>query len=558
MRSSMRTMRLPLVAGALAAAAFGVSQTATADEQPTRDYVVVFEKGASDAAARQAVEQAGGTVKSVNRDIGVATVSSNRADFASRAAARPELVGAAGERSIGRAPREAQARRRAIEHDVTGPKAGHGNPGSGSGGDPLASRQWDMQMIGATTEGSYRREQASHAVRVGVIDTGIDGSHPDIAPNFDAALSRNFTVDRPDIDGLCEDEPDRSCSDPANVDEDGHGTHVAGTIAAPLNGIGMAGVAPRAELVNLRAGQDSGFFFVQPTVDALTYAADNGVDVVNMSFYVDPWLYNCAANPADSPAEQAEQRTIVAAVQRALDYARAHDVTLISALGNEWTDLGHPTTDETSPDYPVGTEHSREIDNASCLSMPTEADGVIGISSVGPSKRKAFYSNYGTEQTDLAAPGGDSRDTATGLASPQNVILAPYPYDVGVAEKKIGPDGQPTTPAVIREDRNGQVAYYQYIQGTSMAAPHAVGVAALVIADRGKADRVHGGVTLSPDIVERVMRQTATDTACPAPRLFDYPESGPEFDAYCEGSKGRNGFYGDGIVSATGVLARHR
>ena len=72
---------------------------------------------------------------------------------------------------------------------------------------------------------------------VGIIDTGVDGTHPDIAPNFDAALSRNFTVDIPvdangdAIDGPCEDEPDQSCNDPADVDEDGHGTHVASTIA---------------------------------------------------------------------------------------------------------------------------------------------------------------------------------------------------------------------------------------------------------------------------------------------------------------------------------------
>jgi len=75
---------------------------------------------------------------------------------------------------------------------------------------------------------------------------------------------------------------------PADVDEDGHGTHVAGTVGAPLNGGGISGVAPRVELVNLRAGQDSGYFFLQGTVDALTYAGNNDVDVVNMSFYVDP------------------------------------------------------------------------------------------------------------------------------------------------------------------------------------------------------------------------------------------------------------------------------
>jgi hypothetical protein len=146
---------------------------------------------------------------------------------------------------------------------------------------------------------------------VGVIDTGIDGTHPDIAPNFNAELSRNFTTDLPDIDG-------GSGKDAANVDDNGHGTHVASTIASPINGLGIAGVAPNVTLVNIRAGQDSGYFFLQPTLDALTYAGDIGVDVVNMSFYTDPWLYNCLRNPADSPAEQQEQKTIREATQRAL------------------------------------------------------------------------------------------------------------------------------------------------------------------------------------------------------------------------------------------------
>ena len=57
---------------------------------------------------------------------------------------------------------------------------------------------------------------------------------------------------------------------------------MASTIASPINGLGIAGVAPEATIVNLRAGQDSGFFFLQPSIDALTFAGNHGIDVVNM------------------------------------------------------------------------------------------------------------------------------------------------------------------------------------------------------------------------------------------------------------------------------------
>ena len=90
-------------------------------------------------------------------------------------------------------------------------------------------------------------------------------------------------------------------------------------------------MAPEATLVNIRAGQDSGYFFLSETVNALTYAADVGIDVVNMSFYVDPWLYNCptAGDYVDAPdgkptaEEIAEQQAIYAAMHEAL--AIAHD-----------------------------------------------------------------------------------------------------------------------------------------------------------------------------------------------------------------------------------------
>ncbi|MEA2455592.1 MAG: hypothetical protein QOI45_1854 [Thermoleophilaceae bacterium] len=554
----MRRTLLLALAGALCLL---VPLTAGAAKQaPTkRTYVVLYERGASVTTAHKAIRRAGGTIVRENRKVGVATVRSTNARFVSAVARSSAVYGAARNRSIGYAP-AARARVRdrfAIERMTALRKraAGQGRVNRARAAaaplaEPFADLQWDMRLINATPNKSYKRQPGNSKVRVGIIDTGVDGSHPDIAPNFNRSLSRNFTTDMPDIDGPCE-QP--SCVDPPDVDNDGHGTHVAGTIGAPINRLGMAGVAPGVELVNIRAGQDSGYFFLQPSVDALTYAADIGVDVVNMSYYIDPWLYNCANNPTDSPEEQLEQRTIVAATERALAYARARGVTLVSAEGNGNTDLGKPVVDTTSPDYPADAARERPVDN-SCKSEPLEAPGVLGITSVGPSTRKAYYSDYGVEQADLSAPGGDIREGygTPDYRNPANTVLAPYPKSLAMASGELNPDGTPNTPFVLADCSRGDCAYYQYLQGTSMASPHAAGVAALVVAARGKPDRTHGGLTLAPNAVERVMKTTARDHACPDPPVFTYPDPDltPDHTAICEGTPDFNGFYGEGIIDA--------
>ncbi|MDX6719205.1 MAG: lantibiotic leader peptide-processing serine protease [Solirubrobacteraceae bacterium] len=563
--------RFSRCAGALAGLAFLAGAPAAAADGGG-EYVVVYEQGSSITAARQAVRAAGGTIVSENTDVGVATVRSGDARFVARADREGALYGAADNRPVGRAP-DAKAKRswRDVETERGTPTSGGGDHLPPVSGDPLAGLQWDMQLIGATPSGSYARQQGNHGVRVGIIDTGVDGNHPDIAPNFDRALSRNFTVDNPQVgidDGPCEHP---SCVDPADEDDDGHGTHVAGTIGGALNGLGMAGVAPRVDLINVRAGQDSGFFLIQPTVDALTYAAKIGIDVVNMSFFIDPWLFNCTDNPADSPAEQAQQRAIIEATQRAVDFAHKRGVTLIAAEGNEATNLDRPTIDSTSPDFPADAARERNVDN-SCLSMPSEAPNVLDVSSVGPINlasspypRKAYYSNYGLEQTVVAAPGGDRREFfgTPQFNAPENRILAPYPLNVARACGEVDADGVPnglTTcpapatrfPPLVRNCAQGTCALYQWIQGTSMAAPHAVGVAAIIVAQRGQRDGSRGGLTLAPDRVERILRRTATDTPCPSQEPFTYPDPdlGAAFDALCEGTPAFNGFYGDGIVNA--------
>jgi lantibiotic leader peptide-processing serine protease len=543
---------------------------AAADGQST-SYLVLYSHGASLQDGKAAVAAADGVVQHVNSRIGLAEVTSTNPNFLADVDAQRAVRGAARDRSVGAsrpgmAPRFAEER---LQSERTAAQPHSGGPAlkPAPGTDALTPYQWDMRMIGTQgSDGSPALEERGDGVLVGIIDTGIDGNHPDIAPNFSRALSRNFTTDMPGIDGPCEYS---TCVDPADVDHDGHGTHVAGTVASPVNGLGITGVAPEATLVNIRAGQDSGYFFLGPTVDALTYAADAGIDVVNMSFYVDPWLYNCAsgADYVDAPdgkptAEELEEQAVVrSAMLEALAYANDHGVTMVAAAGNGHTDLDTPTRfDDSSPDYPVDENgdptdaYGRTVTD-NCLDLPNEGPNVLSVSSVGPSGIKADYSNYGSSEITVAAPGGYFRDyLGTKMyRSSLNEIWAPYPEVVGRATGDINNGGgtpAPNNEFVVRSCTKGNdCAYYQGIQGTSMAAPHVTGVAALVIgALGGDAD---------PAVVRQIIEQSAADHACPVPATVDYTSVGRDssYNATCTGSPSSNNFYGNGLVDAAAAVA---
>jgi subtilisin family serine protease len=430
-------------------------------------------------------------------------------------------------------------------------------PGPRGSDEPLGDRQWDLAMLGTA---EAQRRVTGAGVDVGIIDTGIDASHPDIAPNFDAARSRNFTVDIPAIDGPCEVP---SCVDPANVDGKGHGTHVAGTIAAARNGFGISGVAPDARLVNLRAGQDSGYFFLYETLNALTAAGDDHLDVVNMSFYTDPWLYNCDSaddyvEGAPSAADLAQQRLTRRLVLSAVRYARDRGVTLVAAAGNEHADLAAPHRfDPFSPGYPPGAAKGRLV-TKDCLDLPNEAPGVISVGSVGPSGTKADYSNYGFGSIDVTAPGGwlrDGKGTA-GYQRPTNLILSSYPLDAAVEEGLADDRGEPTDAFSIRQcNALGACGFYTYLQGTSMASPHVAGVAALIVQRYGQGSAL-GGYSLAPDQVAAILQRTARDRACPAGGVVTYGAAGrpTSWNARCQGDAAYNGIYGNGIVDAAAAV----
>jgi subtilisin family serine protease len=520
------------------------------------EFVVAF--SGSPEAAQAAIAAAGGTVKDVTAQVGLALVTAPDGAFMDEVRAETGIRGAVRNHSVG-VSRQGMPHRYADERldAAERAQASRSAKAGGASGDepdaePLSDLQWDMDMIGAD---EAHKEATGKGVDVGIMDTGIDASHPDIAPNFDAKRSRNFTTDIPAIDGPCEYA---NCKDPANVDNDGHGTHVAGIVAAADNDFGIGGVAPDATLVNVRAGQDSGYFFLYETVKALVYSGDIHLDVVNMSFYTDPWLYNCTSRDEYvegdvTDAELAEQRLISELVLGAVKYAHDRGVTLVAAAGNEHTDLAAPTRiDETSPDYPPDTARPRVVANT-CLNLPSEAPQVISVSAVGPSGTKADYSSYGFGDVEIAAPGGWFRDYfgTPQFQTPQNEILSSYPLQAAIEQGLADPKGEPVDDFSIKYCDHGKCGFYTYLQGTSMASPHVVGVAALIIQERGKATG-GGGYALDPATVQRVLLRTADDHACPAGYVEDYTDEGrtPDFNAACQGTKAYNNLYGEGIVDA--------
>jgi subtilisin family serine protease len=581
----MRRSRIVALTGAVALATTALGATATSagaamtapaastSTNEARSYLVLADEGVSAKDLSRALQGAGATVTRTNAAVGLVTVTSTDAAFAAKARALDGVKGAAVDRSIGRAPLDVAAAPDPVEKEhVLDRTRANGSakdiPAPPEGADPLDGLLWGHEMVDAF---EARAVTKGDKVRVGILDTGLDASHLDIAPNFDHNLSRNFTTDMPDIDGPCEYA---GCKDPADVDNDGHGTHVGGTIGAALNGVGISGIAPDVDLVNIRGGQDSGYFFLQPVVDALTYAGNNGLDVVNMSFYVDPWLYNCEGGaPEDSPEEAAEQDLIIAAMNEAIAYAQAHGVTLVGSLGNSHEDLANPRTDLTSPDYPPGTEHKRTIDNDTCFDLPVEGEGVLGVSALGPSERKADYSNYTTDldsgEIEVSAPGGWFRD---GLGTDSyrtngNLILSAAPLNVLQSTGEVDKNGNITklgrVTGVLKSCENAkynentsECAYYQWLQGTSMASPHATGVAALAVAAHGTGGSA-ADFGLAPAQTKAIVMDTATDHACPEGGVQSYTDVGrpEEFTATCVGTADFNGFYGDGIVNALGAVS---
>ncbi|MBW5482717.1 S8 family serine peptidase [Streptomyces bambusae] len=480
---------LPSVAASAAPLDLTAATTAKPDTTgPKLSYVANLATYASVTAAKKAVERAGGTVVTAYEQIGVIVAHSQNPDFAKQLRAQRGLFVSVG--ATRTAPLQSvQTTEEGTTQKLSAADAAKAAAQAGPGAEPLEPNQWDLRTIKA--DEAHKINDGSQDVTVGVIDTGVDDTHPDLAPNFSREQSANCV-------GGVADTTEGAWRPYADGSD--HGTHVAGTIAAPRNGVGISGVAPGVKVAGIKVSEPgTSLFYTEAVVCGFMFAAEKGIEVTNNSYYVDPWYFNCKTDD--------DQKALVEALTRATKYAERKGVLNVAAAGNENWDLAADSiVDDSSPNDT--TPSPRTIDPKVCLDIPTQLPGVVTVSATGDKGFKSYYSSYGLGVVDVAAPGGDKWQV-------------------------------PNTP-----DANGRVLStvpggYGYKQGTSMATPHVAGVAALL-------KSAHP--TATPSQLQYMLKAQATKAACPE-KVYD--ATGTLIDATtCQSKWGQTGYYGYGVVDA--------
>ena len=286
------------------------------------------------------------------------------------------------------------------------------NPGAQPVNDPVFPAQWGLPMIKAPT--AWARGARGGGVTVAVLDTGTDLSHPDLRANL--VPGKDFT-------------PSAKQGCPGPQDENGHGTHVSGIVAASTNnGIGVAGTAPRAKVMPLRVLDADGGGDDPTIIRAMRHAADNGAKVINLSLGGLPLIGN-------APQFNSE-------IAQAAAYAYSKGALVVAAAGNESMPL---------------------------CSYPAAASKAVCVAAVDRRGMPSAYSNFPQSMEDsvgVRAPGGSGDQLD---CEGQEDIWS-----------TIWPEGEACNDTSRPE--NPDLAGYEAMAGTSMASPFVAGVAAVLSA----------------------------------------------------------------------------
>ena len=422
----------------------------------SKHYIIIASGDVLPAGMAAQTKQANGTVTSLLGEAGLAMATSDDPNFATKAAKIPGVRSVIND-CLFQAFDARQERTAALP-------ASHQNGMPNPTGNPFLPFQWGLTAIQAPA--AWRTGAQGADVVVADLDTGFDLTHPDLQPNI--LSSASFVM----LPGQDQDAQYRGLGS-------SHGTHTAGTIAAADNSIGVIGVAPKAKLMLLKVLGDAGEGSFSWVINGIIYAADHNADIINMSLV--------AALPRNGKYLDEQGNTInntkatqelLVALSKATSYVTKRGVTIIASAGNE------------------GNDGNKD---QSWVRIPADATGVISISATGPMgwakspntcdlDRFASYSNYGTPAVTFAAPGGDyAYSNFTEVTTMAGFYGYTWAMDM-----------------VLSTDNNGG---YAWLAGTSMAAPHASGVAALII---GK-----NGGHMDPTQVEAILRASADDLGKP-------------------------------------------
>lgn len=303
-------------------------------------------------------------------------------------------------------------------------------------------RQWWLHRIQAAD--AWTVTMGSEEIRVGVLDSGISPTHVELVGKYDLSASINLSPANP--------------SDPSDyIDRHGHGTWVSGIISS--NNITLAGVAPEVTLVGIKVLGDDGHSPWSNIIAGILYAVDVAeCDIINLSL--------------GGFASPVKNGRLVAMMQRAVNHARGKGAIVVASAGNAQTDLDH---------------------NGASVYYPAQAAGCMAISATGPFKQTNFdgfacYSNYGRSAISVAAPGGNLNCATGGWYFLDFIGSCFAPY------------------IAVQRGYSNPNSWYTKGAGTSASAPLVSGVAALVMAAKGKS---------SPGYLQARIEQTADDLGTP-------------------------------------------
>jgi subtilisin family serine protease len=415
------TLMLILLIAAVAIATKPVPHAAGAQAEQT----YVLTAGNWGAEQETAVTEAGGVVTFRHDQTGIAVVTSSATDFLDRALASKKFSDVGLDQVV---QWQQPVPTVELEENAVTP-----------GDETFANAQWNIRAVEAP--GAWAAGYDGSGVRVAVIDGAVYNTHQDLDANVDVAASRSFVAGQ-------------------NFNQDvgtfWHGTHVAGIIAAEDNGLGTIGIAPKATIIGVKALHNGTGSF-GAIIAALLYASTPlseggaGADIINMS--LGATFARGGGNTGAGP--------LIAALNKAVNYAGQHSL-VVSSAGNDGLDLDH---------------------SGSVISVPAQSGSGIAVSATAPVgyavgfpngatnfRDLATYSNFGNSTIWVAAPGGDTALPGEALCSipriPSGVVTQPcWVFDMVMST--VRGSGTSTTT-------------YSWASGTSMAAPAATAVAALI------------------------------------------------------------------------------